>query len=350
MGQLHDVDPYKNENFIEFSTNINPLGMPSSVREAAVRGIEASEHYPDCLNEKLMEGIAAREQVKKEQIICTNGASELFYAVCQAVKPKKALLAVPFYSEYKTALESVNCEIEYYDLKKEKGFLMESDFISHLNEEIEMIFLSNPNNPVGNLIDPWLLGQIAKKCEEKEIVCVIDECSLEFCPNGKDQSMTAHLEEYPHIVVVKAFTKLYAMPGLRLGYGICGKELQAEKMKGCIQACNVSVPAQEAGIAALKEQEFLEESVRCIQKEKQYLMESLKDGLAKRVYEGEANYMLFEAEPELYERLRERGILIRECSNYMGLEKGFYRIAVRSRRENERLVETWKQLKNENLL
>lgn len=347
MRQIHGGDIYRNDSCLDFSANINPFGMPASVREAAVKGIEASEHYPDCLCERLKEGIAEKEQVKKEQIVCTNGAAELLYAVCQAVKPKKALLAAPFFAEYEAALKSVDCEIKYYDLKKEKDFLLESDFISHLNEEIEILFLSNPNNPVGNLIDSWLLGQIAKKCEEKNIICVIDECFLEFCRNGEEKSMAVHLEDYPHMLIVKAFTKLYAMPGLRLGYGICGEERLAEKIRDCMQAWNVSVPAQEAGIAALQEKEFVEKSVCFIEQERDFLRESLEAGLAERVYAGEANYLLFEAPKELYGALKEKGILIRDCKNYRGLQEGFYRIAVRSREENEQLLSVWRQLRNE---
>ena len=162
----HGGDIYSEACTLDYSANINPLGPPSSVIEAVYRSMEQIVNYPDVQCRKLCHAIAEHEYVKEEQVICTNGASELLYAFAAALKPKKALLLEPGFAEYEAALSAVGCEIFYYPLGEEKGYALDLAYLEALSDDLDMIILCNPNNPTGVLIQQPLLVRIAEKCEK----------------------------------------------------------------------------------------------------------------------------------------------------------------------------------------
>lgn len=344
---VHGGDIYRNPGCLDFSANINPLSMPPAVREAAAAGIEASVHYPDVFCTKLVQAIAAKEGVREDCIICGSGAADLIFALCLALKPGKALLTAPTFAEYEKALRCVGCEPEYYVLKEERGFQIGEDILERLKPSTEIFFLCNPNNPTGVLIPPPLLERIVKQCSDAGILLVSDECFLEFLGEWERYSLKRFLGQ-AGIFVLKAFTKLYAMPGLRLGYGICTDTELLQKMHSCSQPWNVSVPAQYAGLAALREEEYVRRTREYLKQEKEYLLNGFQK-LWIPVYGAAANYIFFRAGAGLYEQLRIRGILIRDCSNYKGLGAGYYRIAVRTHEENERLMKALREVYPEGL-
>ena len=158
--QVHGGDIYSKIYQLDFSTNINPFGMPESVKQAALNGIEMSIHYPDVQCRELRNAIAKKEHVSAEWIICGNGAAELLFSLVSAKKTEKALLVAPGFAEYEEALKTSNCTIQYYELIKERGFLLGEDYLDALEQEIDIAFLCNPNNPTGLLIPPALLEKI----------------------------------------------------------------------------------------------------------------------------------------------------------------------------------------------
>ena len=176
----HGGDIYSEACTLDYSANINPLGPPSSVIEAVYRSMEQIVNYPDVQCRKLCHAIAEHEYVKEEQVICTNGASELLYAFAAALKPKKALLLEPGFAEYEAALSAVGCEIFYYPLGEEKGYALDLAYLEALSDDLDMIILCNPNNPTGVLIQQPLLVRIAEKCEKYGIHFLLDECFHEF--------------------------------------------------------------------------------------------------------------------------------------------------------------------------
>lgn len=340
--QVHGGDIYSKSYRLDFSTNINPFGIPDSVKQAAINGIESSIYYPDVQCRKLRNAIAKKEHISPDWIICGNGAAELLFSLVAAKKPKKALLVAPGFAEYEQALKTVNCTIGYYELTKERGFLLGEDYLDALEQQIDIVFLCNPNNPTGLLIPPALLEKIVDICNTKQIFLVLDECFLEFISDEFLNPQKKHLPKMQNLFLLKAFTKMYGMPGLRLGYGLCSDEMLLAHMKQITQPWNVSVPAQFAGIAACEESVFVEETREYIKSERAYLAEELKQ-LHFKVYDSQANYLFFEAPENLYEVCNHEGILIRDCSNYRGLTRGYYRIAVKSREENEELIRIFKK-------
>ena len=202
------------------------------------------------------------------------------------------------------------------------------------------VFLCSPCNPSGKKTDIELLKEAAKRCEQKKIRFVLDECFLEFEKEPESLFDKINIVHYPHLFLLRAFTKTYAIPGIRLGYGLTSDEKLLENMEKMRQPWNVSVTAQEAGVAALVDCEaYLKRTREYIKKEKFWMTEQMRK-LGLNVWGSEANYIFFKGKAGLYEKALKSGLLIRDCSNYEGLTEGHYRIAIRSEEENERLI-TW---------
>lgn len=344
METIHGGDIYRNADCVDFSANINPLGTPEAVKKAMRDSLEQVHHYPDVFCEKLKEKLAAFHGVKMEQLICGNGAADVIFRYVFAIKPKQALVLAPCFAEYEQALRFVGANVEHYPLNT-KTFCLEEGFLDALTEEIDVVFLCNPNNPTGKTISKSLLIQIVDRCRQKEIRLFLDECFLDFLPDEEKRSLVKLVYKEPHIFILRAFTKMYAVPGIRLGYGICADEMLLSSMEQAGPPWNVSVPAQAAGVVALEQQDFVETTKCYIQKERAYLSEQLAR-LHITFWESSANYIFFYDTRDLKQKLLEQGILIRDCSNYVGLSKGYYRIAVKDRESNEKLIAALEQMES----
>lgn len=340
--QYHGGDIYRNQIRLDFSVNTNPLGMPDPVKEALHQAVEEAENYPDIRAQALSAAVAEQLQVQKEQLVFGNGASELFHAVLHAIKPSKILIPAPSFLGYEEAAKAIDCEVIFYEMKKEENFCLTDRILDVLDENISLVFLANPNNPVGNLVEPELIFQIAEKCRQCDITLVLDECFMELTGKEQTYSFLKRLDEFPNVVVIRAFTKLYAIPGVRLGYLVCEQNL-AEKIRLQLPEWNLSVFAQRAGVAAIKEQEYIVRAVVCIQTQRQFLLEELQ-AAGCSVFDSDADYLLFYSEMPLYELFLQRGILIRDCSNFRGLQRGYYRIAVKSEEQNRMFAEVLREI------
>lgn len=336
----HGGDVYRNKNVIDFSANCNPFGTPKSVKEAAVQAMEEVFHYPDTDCQELREAIGVYEEVRPEWIICGNGAADLIYRLVLGTKPKQAVLFAPTFAEYEQALEIVNCEVKHYELKEENGFCVEETLLDWITEKTDIVFLCNPNNPTGQTIDRDMLIKILDRCKKQNIVVILDECFLEFLDEPNRYEMSDLRGEYPNLLIIKAFTKIFSMPGLRLGYAISSNQDILEEMSWKLQQWNVSIPAQMAGVAALeKPKEYIRQTREYVSGQREYMRNIMKM-MGYVVFASKANYLFFKGRPGLEKEALEAGFLIRDCQNYEGLSEGFYRIAVRTKEENERLI-TW---------
>ncbi len=338
----HGGDIYGEEVLLDFSANTNPFGTPPAVLEAITQALAQLHHYPDPYCRKLVAAIAAHEQVDENTILCGNGAAELIYAYCEAVRPRKIVELAPTFSEYALAAQRTGAQISRYRLKEENDFSPDAGFLPFLETEApNAVFLCNPNNPTGRLIPPEQMEKILSFCREKHIRLFVDECFLDLSEGG--ESLKARVPNDPHLFILKAFTKSYGMAGLRLGYGMSSDHRLLEKMAQSVQPWNVSLLAQEAGVAALKETAFLQRTKDVVNAQRRRLQKQLED-MGCYVCPGCANYLLFQAPKDLHEKLRSRKIAIRNCDNYQGLGPGWYRIAVRLPEENQHLIETMKEV------
>lgn len=342
MKHIHGGNVYQYKNCVDFSANCNPLGTPESVKNAIIESLSHISDYPQVGCAPLKDAIAQYEGVKPSQVICGNGAAELIFSLCRALKPKKALLPAPTFAEYEQALTSVDCVCSHFFLKEETNFSMEASFLEEIKKGFDIIFLCNPNNPTGILTDRDFLMEILKTCREHSVFLVVDECFLDFVKEPEAYTLKEVLEEYQNLFLLKAFTKRYAMAGVRLGYGLTANEDLLQKMESVTQPWNVSGLAQAAGIAALKEREYVERGRETVFKELEFLKKEM-EALGFTVFPSEANYIFFKGERNLFEKCVQKGVLIRDCSNYPGLEAGYFRIAVKSHEDNIRLIQALKE-------
>lgn len=343
---IHGGDIYRNRVKLDFSVNINPFGMAEPVKAALLQAVEDCTLYPDMEWDALRTALSEKMGIPKEQILFGNGASELFMAITHAFLPRTCVVPAPSFYGYEKALRAAGADIRYYPLKKELDFALDEGILQYLGADVDMLFLTNPNNPVGNGIPYSLLLRMLEWCKERNITVVLDECFIDFVKEEEIGSLLPDLGRFENLILVQAFTKIYAIPGLRLGYLFCGNEKSLEKIKMHLPEWNVSVPAQQVGIAALKEQEYVKKTVEFVKEEREFLKEALEK-MGMTVYPSCANFLLLETGLPLYEKLLEQGILIRDCSNFKGLGKGFYRIAVKKREENEQLIETVEKINKE---
>ena len=343
MKHIHGGNVYQYKNCVDFSANCNPLGTPESVKNAIIESLSHINDYPQVGCAPLKEAIAQYEGVEKSEVICGNGAAEIIFSLCRALKPKKALLPAPTFAEYEQALESVECSCSHFFLKEEQDFFMEDSFLKEISKEFNIIFLCNPNNPTGILTKREFLVKVLEKCREHSVFLVVDECFLDFVKEPESYTLKGVLKEYPNLFLLKAFTKRYAMAGVRLGYGLTANRELLEKMESVTQPWNVSSLAQAAGLAALKEREYVKQGRETVFREQEFLKKEMK-ALGFQVFPSEANYIFFKGEQNLFEKCVEKGILIRDCSNYPGLKSGFFRIAVKSHEDNKTLLRVLREI------
>ena len=221
LYQEHGGEIYTGDYRLDFSANLNPLGMPDSVKAAVRQASELADRYPDAQCRELRRALSEVWRLPEEFFLCGNGAAELIMASAQALKPRRALIALPAFSEYERALKSAGCaEIRYYSCLRSRGFRIGEDILDYISPDIDMVFLCNPANPTGLLTDHELLRKIAEYCREKGVLLVLDECFNALLQDPAQATLLKELPENPKLMILRAFTKSYAMAGLRLGYAV----------------------------------------------------------------------------------------------------------------------------------
>ena len=430
-GEIYDTQAVQ----YDFSVNINPLGLPDTVRGALVGALDSLTQYPDQECRALRQALAQYTGVPADRILCGNGASELIEAAVRALHPGNILLTAPSFSGYRHAAEGAGVEIRYHMLRREEDFALTDRYLEDLTPDTDMAILCSPANPVGNLIEPDLLTRIVRTCEEREIWLMVDECFLGFVsdeearttrrfleprgrfsgplgkrgeeprgrfsgpfgdqeeePGGRFSGPLGEQEENPegrfsdsscrtpedrnrparHLLVLDAFTKRFAMPGIRLGYLMAADPAVLQQIHAQQPEWSVSLPAQAAGCAALaaegikayemeakrsnaistdaistdaksSEGTYLEVARHMIASERRKMVKALAE-MGCRVFPGNANFIFFSSEKELYRRLLARGFLIRNCDNYPGLGRGDYRIAVLRPEQNDALLQAMREI------
>ncbi len=342
-GDIRTAQAQAGREVLDFSANLNPLGMPEGVRRAAEAAVAGAVHYPDPFCRELTAAIAAHDGVEESQILCGNGAADLIFRLAVSERPRLGLVTAPTFSEYAQALRAVGCPTAHHVLLRERDFDLGADYLEALTPEVDVAFLCTPNNPTGRCADPALLRAILDKSRALGLRLVVDECFLELSTGGA--GLAPLLGAYPNLVLLRAFTKSYAIPGLRLGYCLTADAALLDRLGRSAQPWSVSAPAQAAGVAALKEPDFPVRAREIIAREREFLQNALAT-LGAEVTPSQSNYILFRfpGRTDLREELLRRGVLIRSCANYQGLGPDDFRIAVRLREENLLLLAALKEV------
>ena len=321
---------------LDLSVNVNPMGPPPQVVQAARDALGQVTAYPDPLCRDLRQAIAKKDGVSPEQIFCGNGAAEVIFRLALALRPKAALLTAPTFAEYEGALVQTGCRCRFHGLRQENNFDVTEDILKDIRQPVELVVLCSPNNPTGRLISEDLLRRILERCREIGAMLMVDECFLPLARAG--QGMAPYLARYPELFLLRAFTKTYAIPSLRLGYGLGSPEL-VERLMAWGQCWNVSGIAQAAGLACCALPQWPEKGRALLERQRPFLEQELTR-LGCQVIPGQANYLLFRLPgvADLKQRLLGRGVLVRSCANYRGLGPDWYRVAIRQEQDTIRFL------------
>ena len=327
-GQIYNADGTTGD-FLDFSANINPLGVSEKIRTAIIENLDGIKNYPDPNATELKAAISQRYKVPTENLVLVNGAAEFFYLYLNVTRPRKILIPVPSFSEYERAARVINAEIKYIFTHEEENFELNlaQDFSA------DLIILGRPNNPTGNLISIDAIKKISAFAN-----ILVDESFIDFLEIESARNVVSE-----KISVVQSLTKIFAIPGLRLGFAVVEKNL-AEKLNAAKDVWNVNFLAQKAGVAALSDEKFLADTRNWLRTEQKFFINELKKIHGLTVFEPSVNFVLLkfetvEAAESTLKKLRQNKILLRSCANFVGLDGRYLRSAIRSRAENLKLLE-----------
>ena len=354
----------------DFSANINPLGIPKSVELALKKHISSLVNYPEIGSEELCLEIAKYHNVKPENIIIGNGSTELIYLFARTFKPKSAIIPMPTFSEYEMSLRTQNAKISFLKLSRENGFKLSIDDLDPLptlslkgegkserkNEgegerkskkksDVNILYICNPNNPTGTLTEKEVLLKLLRTNK----FLFIDEVFMDFVDEAHKFTMLDMAIRLKNIFILKSLTKLFALPGLRLGYGIAHPEI-IEKLKLMQEPWNVNTLAQIAGIYALKDKTYIKNSFIQNKIEREYLYNALLKINGITPLYPNANFIFIELlnknadSRDIALKMLKLGLPVRDCSSFRNLGNKFIRVAVKSRRENKQLLKTIKNV------
>lgn len=331
----------KEEDMIDFSVNVTPLGIPDNIRHAMEKSLDRAGWYPDDAKRRLKEALAQVHHVEASHICVGNGASDVIYRTVFALRPKRALVLAPTFAEYEGALRCVEAKMDYYRINHD-DFQVKEDICVSILPETDIVFLCNPNNPTGLLIEKGLIDQILSQCKAVGAKLVVDECFLEFVREGEQYSVIDRLDEHSELIIIKSFTKMFGIAGLRLGYILCGEDGLAEKIDrfGC--NWNINCVAEAAGLEAVRSDGYVNKVIEYISNEREWMGRQLSN-LGFLVVPGKANYLLFKNPYEDREEpgawLLKKGIMLRRCDDYENMDGSYYRIGIGNHADNLKLLE-----------
>lgn len=338
------------EDIIDFSSNINPRGFTGEIRTAAGKSLENVMCYPEPFAGTLTALLAEKEHVPPEWILCGNGGADLIYRTALSMRVSSVfqerqhvLTTVPNFTEYREAFAAAGFQIRDYRLQAQRGFQADDSILREIRPELAALLLCNPNNPTGVTLSPELLRKIRRRCRELGVYLVLDECFMDFLEPGVRRSLEQKGEEGEKLLILKSFTKMFAIPALRAGWLICSERELRHTIRRLTPPWQISGPAQAAAIASLHvPEDCLDRWRRELKQERSRLRKALLSAGAAEIT-GEANYLFFRhPDKTLQVRLLlppGPSILIRSCANYAGLDEYYYRAAVKSEAENRKFSE-----------
>lgn len=356
-GNIYKIFREKNiDKILDYSSNINPYGLPESLKKEIFEKLFVLERYPDPDYIELREKIAEKNNLNIENIIVGNGATEIIFLFMKILSPKKVLIVSPTFGEYERAIKSSiladdSLEINYFELKEAENFVLNiKNLETELENNYDLLILCNPNNPTGQFLKLKKLEEILKICEQKNTKLFVDEAFVEFVEDWENESIINSKENKENLFVIRAFTKFFAIPGLRLGYGICFNNNLLKKMLEKKEPWSVNNIADLAGQTVLDDENYIQKTKEWIKDQKKYMYENLNKIEGLRAYKTEVNFILLKIEDNLLEKgldvknlrekMLEKGILIRDASNFIYLDKHYFRLAIKDKPNNKKVIET----------
>ncbi|WP_179360655.1 threonine-phosphate decarboxylase CobD [Nitrosopumilus cobalaminigenes] len=332
-------------NIIDFSSNISPIGTPTSVKKILKKNIENIKNYPDYSSSSVILSLKKYTQLEKSNILVGNGAIEIIYNFCFAFLSKKTkiLIPIPTFQEYETAAKLNNSQILYFKTMNLSENL--DQFISMIPKN-GCIFICNPNNPTGKLLEKNQLLQIIKKAKKLSTIVFVDECFIEMVPES-NESVISYVKKYDNLFVLRSLTKSFALPGIRIGYAVSSKYM-IEILQKIKIPWSVNSLAQDAANIALKDKSHLTKSNLIIKKELNYLTNKISKLNGFDCNKSSTNFILIKTKnnsTNLQKKLLGQKILVRDCKNFRGLNNHYIRIAVKSHKDNLKLIKALEKIR-----
>ena len=337
------------QSILDFSSSVNPLGPSKKALDAARGAFNQIAAYPDSNSNELRQVIASHFGMNKGNIIVGNGSTELMYLFTEVFVKKgdKTVMPAPTFGEYASAVCKTGETTKF--VKLGKTFTIEPEVFKREMAGAKLVFLCNPNNPTSMLISQEILKEIIETALAQDTLVFLDEDFLEFVDNEKSLSMINKINKYPNLFILRSFTKIFGLTGLRVGYGLANPEI-INVLSSAKIPWNVNCIAQAAAVAALKDEKHLRVTVELIQKEKAWLMEEFGKFAGFKFTTPDANFFFIDVRKsgftaaELKSKMLKQGILIRDCTSFMGLDEFYIRVAVKTHQENERMIDAFRQL------
>lgn len=346
---LHGGNIYKlkRDNGIEvldYSSNINPLGVPNSFKKAVIENFETLEKYPDIDYVELRTAIGDYNNCHIDNVVVGNGATEVLFLYMKAVKAKKVLIIAPTFAEYERAARAAGRDVKFFPLSKDFS-LNENMLLEFITDE-DVVVMCNPNNPTGKFQNLEKIKKIADFLERKNKKLFIDEAFIEFVDDWKDK--TAFLLKHKNIFILRALTKFFALPGVRLGYGLTYDESILDEIKNIREPWSVNGVAEIAGKTMLLDTLYIHETENWIKKEKLWFYEELCKIDNIEVTPTETNFilgkLLNDNAKSFRKKMIENGVLVRDASNFMFLDESYIRLAIKDRKKNEQVLEALRRV------
>ena len=340
-GHGSDIYKYGNKIIADFSSNVWPNGTNHLVLDHIKSKLELIKHYPEPNAESLTENLAIFLSISAKNILVTNGSAEAFYLTAQQYKKSKSLIVIPSFSEYEDACIANNHQVEY---------VVYEDLSERLDSSINLVWLGNPNNPNGRIIPKQVILELCNSNSDK--IFIIDEAYSELCNNF--ETLTAYTNQYSNLIVIQSLTKTFAIPGIRLGY-IVSSEKNISAITRYKIPWSVNSIAIEAGNYIINNYQHLLPKKEELLKESRNLQEELTEIKGIEVLSSDCNFILARLRngkaKDLKEFLvNEYGLLIRDASNFKGLNDSYFRIAAQEQKHNKLLVQGikhWSKIENE---
>lgn len=343
---------YQREHLIDFSANINPLGCPEGVYHALLNSYQDLMHYPDPDCTALKGSLEKYFELQADHILVGNGAVEIIYLICKLLQPRKVVTLAPTFSEYSRAARAVKAEISYCRLiEQADAFSLDMNKLQEHLEGADLLFLCNPNNPAGNILDQNCLTEVLQLCWRGKTFLVVDESFLDFVQNKEAYSIKKAIHANRQLLVLHSLTKFFAIPGLRLGCGL-GNPALIDELSALKDPWNINCIAQTVGKIAVEDHQFQIKSREFINREREFLRAEINKIPLFHAFPSTANFLLLKILSKhlnasmVTNQLAEMGILVRNCNTFLGLGEGFIRVAVRTRAENKQLLEALHKLDN----
>jgi threonine-phosphate decarboxylase len=334
----------KKEEIIDFSSNINPLGVNKRFVKLLRKNTGDVARYPDPDYPDLKNKTASFYEINPDFTIHGNGATEILSLYFRITSPKTALVVSPSFLEYERSLSIAGARTAYFRLTENSGF---NPDIENLTAEIrkgyDVIVVCNPNNPTGTAIKAADIGKILLETKKTGAALFIDESFMDFVDGRSSYSAKKFIDEFPGLFILKSLTKFFALPGLRLGLGICSDTALLEKMKAAIDPWSINCFADLAGKVIFDDPGYVKKTIELVSRQREFIFDAIYKNKNLKIFPSVCNFHLVKilngmTVPGLQSELLKDNILIRDCSNFKFLDDKFFRIAVKDKKENEFIV------------